>query len=154
MTTEPANFYTSSSTGETYELADEAWTEALLERARNQKPGELLWAYRKDSGLKQQEAAKILGVSPQMLSQWESGAKLPSPAKAREIAEKLGMPIVSFLQLVTRAWLAREGVDDVLDVVALSESVDGTVRQVDMPTPEKGTVKDISPSRVAEPDMP
>lgn len=139
MTTEPAKTFTSV-TGEVYELADPREVEAMIARAKAMTPGKIMKVYRKCSGLKQFEAAAILGVTTQMLSQWENDRLLPTTVKAREIAEKLELPMVTFLQRVARAWLVRDGLADVLDVVPL----DGAQRYANNSTAEVGTVKDIA----------
>jgi transcriptional regulator with XRE-family HTH domain len=142
MTTEPAKTHISV-TGEVYELADPSEVEAMVARSKAMTPGELIIAHRRCMGLKQFEAAARLGVSTQMLSQWENDRLLPSHAKAREIAEKLEMPVVAFVQRVARAWFVRDGVDDLLDVVPL----DGTHRQ----TTKAGTAKgNDTPNKLAK----
>lgn len=113
------NTYTSV-TGEVYELADDATHQAFEQRAMNLKPGELIWAHRQDLNWKQQEAAQRLGITVQMLSQWERGTRLPTPAKAREIAEKLDMNVPQFVRRVVLAWLERDGVTDLVDVTERS----------------------------------
>lgn len=142
MTTEPAKTYTSV-TGEVHELADPSLVQEMIARARAMTPGEIIISHRRCMGLKQFEAAARLGVSTQMLSQWENDRLLPSHAKAREIAEKLEMPVTAFVQRVASAWFVRDGVDDLLEVVPR----DGTQRQTQNSPAQDGTVKDTVPHK-------
>jgi transcriptional regulator with XRE-family HTH domain len=53
--------------------------------------GRMLKAHRLSEEWTLDKAATSLGVQKQLLSAYENGRKLPSPKKAYEIAEKLGM---------------------------------------------------------------
>ena len=53
--------------------------------------GHCLKAHRLCESWTQDETAQKLGISKQLLSAYETGRKLPTPKKAYEMAEKLGM---------------------------------------------------------------
>lgn len=130
MTTEPAKTFTAAN-GQVYELEDRAFTQQLLDEAARMTPGECIQAHRRCMGWSQAEAARKLGVSPAMLSQWEHGDRLPSLSKAAEIAEKLDMNARSFAWSVLQAMVEREGVMDLLgEWLHLSDKGElGTTRQ-------------------------
>lgn len=44
-------------------------------------------------GIKQSDLAVSCDITPGFLSNLESGRKQPSPAKARELADRLGVPL-------------------------------------------------------------
>ena len=51
-----------------------------------------LAAARVNCGMKQQEAAKALGVMPQTLRNWEKGKTSPNFAQANKLCELYGVP--------------------------------------------------------------
>lgn len=67
---------------------DQAW---LQSQVGSLTFGRMLKAHRLTEDWTLDIAASSLGVQKQLLSAYENGRKLPSPKKAYEIAEKLGM---------------------------------------------------------------
>lgn len=55
--------------------------------------GATVRALREALGIKHGDLALRCGFTPSFLSHVESGAKQPSPTKAREIANQLGVPL-------------------------------------------------------------
>ena len=55
--------------------------------------GPAVKALREAYGIKQSDLAIRCDITPGFLSNLESGRKQPSPAKAREIAVQLGVPL-------------------------------------------------------------
>jgi transcriptional regulator with XRE-family HTH domain len=53
--------------------------------------GQRIKAHRLCEEWTQEEIAQKLGISTQLLSAYETGRKLPTPKKAYEMAEQLGM---------------------------------------------------------------
>jgi Zn-dependent peptidase ImmA (M78 family)/DNA-binding XRE family transcriptional regulator len=58
--------------------------------------GERLRELREVRGLRQNELSEMLSVSPQVVSNYESGRKTPSPATTEELASKLNVPFHYF----------------------------------------------------------
>lgn len=68
----------------------------------------LLLAHREGEELTQKEMAELLGISKQSLCDLEKGRRIPSPARAASIAEKLGMIPESFIELAIQDNLREE----------------------------------------------
>lgn len=54
--------------------------------------------WRLDRRLKQEAAAKELGLTVPTLSRYETGARVPSLARAAKLSEKTGIPIDKFVE--------------------------------------------------------
>jgi transcriptional regulator with XRE-family HTH domain len=59
--------------------------------------------YLERSGVNQADLARALGVAQSLISRWASGASVPRPKRALQIAKHCGFPVSSFQQ----AYLAR-----------------------------------------------
>ncbi len=70
--------------------------------------GRVLKAHRLGEGMSQVEMAKILKISKQSLNDLEGGRTLPSISRAADIAKKIGMMEVGFVQLALQDHLDRE----------------------------------------------
>jgi transcriptional regulator with XRE-family HTH domain len=57
----------------------------------------------------QTEFAKKLGISVQNLNDLEKGRRIPSPARAAKIAQKLKLPEKAFIMLAIRDALYKDG---------------------------------------------
>lgn len=70
----------------------------------------LLRAYRKGEGWAQPEAASRLGISKQMISQYETGKAYPSIREACRIATVLEIPLETTLYYLLNDQINRAGV--------------------------------------------
>ena len=68
------------------------WSEIpiLVEMAKTQTLGNTLRAWRQCEGLRLKDVASKIGISTQLLSEYERGLKLPSIRKTLEMAELMG----------------------------------------------------------------
>ena len=73
--------------------------------------GNALSSYRHGEQQSQREFAQILGISAQSLCDIEKERKIPSPARAARIAQKLGEPIAFWVQLALQDMLKLEELD-------------------------------------------
>jgi transcriptional regulator with XRE-family HTH domain len=78
--------------------------------------GEMLRAWRESEELSQTKFAKKLGLSVQNLNDIEKGRRIPSPSRASQIAKKLGLPELGFIQIVIRDSLFKEGFDYIVKI--------------------------------------
>jgi len=62
------------------------------------------------------EFSEILGISVQSLSDLEKERRIPSPSRAREIANKIGEPEAYWIQLALQSKLRHENIDLVVTV--------------------------------------
>ena len=76
----------------------------------------ILLAHRLGEELTQKEMADLLGISKQNLCDLEKGRKIPSISRAASIAEKLELPVQSFVQLAMTDQLKREDLDFVVEL--------------------------------------
>jgi transcriptional regulator with XRE-family HTH domain len=77
---------------------DQAWLQTQVQQMTF---GRMLKAHRLAEDWTQEQASKRLGISKQAFNAYENERKLPSPKKAYEIAEKLGMvPEVAILAVL------------------------------------------------------
>lgn len=54
--------------------------------------------WREDRELKQEDAAKLLGLNVPTLSRYETGARTPSLAQAAKLSEQTGIPLDKFVK--------------------------------------------------------
>lgn len=54
--------------------------------------------WRDGQNLKQEDAAKALGLKVPTLSRYETGARIPSLTQAAKLSEKTGIPIDKFVK--------------------------------------------------------
>ena len=73
--------------------------------------GDMLEAHRLSEGLSQREFAKELGISPSSLCDLEKGRKVPTIARARSIADILGVSEKLWIQAAIQDQLEREDLD-------------------------------------------
>lgn len=73
--------------------------------------GNMLEAHRLCENLSQREFAKELGISPSSLCDLEKGRKIPTIARARSIAEILGVSEKLWIQVAIQDQLQRENLD-------------------------------------------
>ena len=73
--------------------------------------GNALSSYRLGEEKSQKEFAELLGISAQSLCDLEKERRIPSPSRAAKIAEKLGEPIVFWVQLALQDMLKTEELD-------------------------------------------
>jgi len=73
--------------------------------------GDMIRAWRESAELSQTAFAKKLGLSVQNLNDIEKGRRIPTPKRASLFAKKLGLPEKSFIQIVIRDSLLKEGFD-------------------------------------------
>lgn len=106
-----------SPNGKDLDLTNEAFEKALDTQANELTPGRIIRSHRKCLGITQQAAAQKLGFTKQMLCQLEKDTRVPSLAKALEIAQTLEMDVQQFLEYVGKAWLEKEGVSAFLNVI-------------------------------------
>jgi transcriptional regulator with XRE-family HTH domain len=97
----------------TVHAEDQAW---LQERMAELTFGRLLKAHRLCEEWTQPEAAEKLGISSQMLSAYENERKLPTPRKAYEIGQKLGIMPESAVLAVLNDELRRSAIPLQVDV--------------------------------------
>lgn len=64
--------------------------------------------FRKESGMTQKDLGNLLGISPQMVAQYETGKRKPKLETSKKIAEALGVSLID-LGIIT---------DDVRDAMA------------------------------------
>lgn len=62
--------------------------------------GPAVKALRQAYGIKQSDLAIACDITPGFLSNLEAGRKQPSPAKARELADRLGVPLDAITYVV------------------------------------------------------
>ena len=63
--------------------------------------GEIINNLRQNKGMTQEEFASRLGVTPQAVSKWESGASDPSTANLLALAKLFGISAAELLKNVT-----------------------------------------------------
>lgn len=73
--------------------------------------GKLLLAHREGEEIGQEEMAHLLGISRQSLCDLEKGRRIPTPKRAAEIAQKLGMLSESFITLALQDRLREDHLD-------------------------------------------
>ena len=64
--------------------------------------GQRFKAARVKAGIKQSQAAKLLGVRRQRIAEYDRGLRVPTLDRLLEIAEKLGLNIQDILPPITR----------------------------------------------------
>ena len=77
---------------------------------------DILLAHRFGEEMTQKEMAKFLNISEQNLCDLEKGRKIPSISRAASIAEKLELPVQSFVQLAMTDQLRRENLDFIVEL--------------------------------------
>ena len=100
MTTAPGNY--------DIKQADQKWLKTQVESLTF---GEALWGHRKCQELTQEQAAKKLGITKQMMSQYETGKRIPSPRNAYRIAEVMGMSPETAVLLTINDQLRADNID-------------------------------------------
>lgn len=78
--------------------------------------GEALESERKCRDMTLREFSEILGISVQSLSDLEKGRRVPSPSRAREIAELIEEPDAYWIQLALQDKLREEDIDYIVTV--------------------------------------
>lgn len=78
-----------------------------------EKLGQRLRELRQDSGLSQSQVAKLVGVSRNAVSQWESGETIPNSRRLARVAKALGVP----LREIARA-SSSDQTEDILGAIA------------------------------------
>jgi len=71
--------------------------------------GAFLMAWRTSDDLSQAAFAKKIGLSAANLCDLEQGRRIPSPARAKKIAKKLGLPEKNLVAIALEDALAKEG---------------------------------------------
>lgn len=72
--------------------------------------GDYLFSERKCREMSRAEFSKILGITVQSLSDLEKGRRVPSPIRAKKIAEFLGEPVEYWIQLALQDQLSKHGI--------------------------------------------
>lgn len=73
--------------------------------------GKLLEAYRKSEELSQKEFAQLLGISQSSLCDLEKGRKIPSPSRAYNIANALGVSENLWVEVSLQDQLNEQGIE-------------------------------------------
>jgi len=87
----------------------ESYSEVLKKKYGRINFGRFLVAWRTSENLSQAAFAKKIGLSPANLCDLEQGRRIPSPARAKKIAKKLGLPERGLVALALEDVLVREG---------------------------------------------
>jgi transcriptional regulator with XRE-family HTH domain len=88
----------------------------LAQAAHAMTFGRLMRSFRHGEEWTQDFVAQKLGFSKQMVSQLETGKRVPSLSEAVRIAHALDMPIASCIRLCLQAQIAQAGIVDQYDV--------------------------------------
>lgn len=79
--------------------------------------GKLLESYRKSEELSQKEFAQIIGITPSSLCDLEKGRKIPSPSRAFNIANSLGVSENLWVEVALQDQLNDQGIQLKVSVV-------------------------------------
>lgn len=73
--------------------------------------GKLLESYRKSEELSQKEFAQLIGITPSSLCDLEKGRKIPSPSRAYNIANILGVSENLWVEVSLQDQLNEQGIE-------------------------------------------
>ena len=79
--------------------------------------GQNIGYYRKIKGMKQNELAKIIGVTPQTISVWEKGTIKPSANKYQVIAQALGVNVLDLIGTQIKPVRKGTGAENIDEIV-------------------------------------
>ena len=105
----------------------------------NETLGKRIAQYRKEKGLRQDDLAEMLGVSPQAVSKWENDQTCPDISLLPQLASILGVTVDELLSGKKEAHAVRlvpeEERKDIKDMMlrVVAKSADGDVARVNLP---------------------